>query len=65
MKTKLSIKQVVDDEQTEVNWTCPNCGRPNLDIYQETAFPLCEGCGLDFVWSEIVDFEYKGGNENA
>ena len=40
--------------KTEYEWTCPFCGTKNTDDYALTIFPVCEGCGTDNWWEDLL-----------
>lgn len=37
----------------QVHWVC-DCGEPNDDWFNWTAFPVCFGCIEGYDWSEIL-----------
>jgi hypothetical protein len=46
-----------------LSWGCPNCGTLQEDSFAETLRPLCEKCGRDFYWEDLLtDEEWDAAN---
>lgn len=38
----------------DVIWTCPECDTNNIDVYGETAEPMCEQCFHEPGWNWVL-----------
>jgi len=48
------MEKKMSDSRFDVKWTCPFCGRANMDNFEETHMPFCDGCSREIFWEDIL-----------